>query len=182
VADYRFKNDTTADTTGIVRTADGAVIPNNTELGAWRDYLAWKAVPNTPDAASVTTSLATYRLNAKQTVDAAAELEYRKSTLVQLSSGPNCAAAWFMLIDEAKAMEADGAPSSTAYPLCQQLDTTIFGATLANRGAAVRTMWSGVRTRIGNVTNVRLKGHNDVDAAGSKSAVDAVLAAITWPA
>jgi hypothetical protein len=182
VAAYRFKNDTTVDTTGIVRTADGAVIPSNTELGAWRDYLAWKAVPNTPDAASVTTSLATYRLNAKQTVDAAGELEYRKSTLVQSSTAPNCAAAWFMLIAEAKAMEGDVAPASTAYPLCNQLDSATFGATLADRGAAVRTLWSGVRTRVGNVTNVRLKAHVDVDAAGSKSAVDAVLAAITWPA
>jgi hypothetical protein len=182
VANYRFKNDTTSDATGIVRVADGAVIPVNTELGAWRDYLAWKAVPNTPDAAAVTTSLATYRLAAKQAVDAAGELEYRKSTLVQFSAAPNCAAAWFMLNAEAKAMEGDGSPASTAYPLCNQLDSGAFGATLADRGAAVRTLWSGVRTRIGNVTNVRLKAHVDIDAAGSKSAVDAVVAAITWPA
>lgn len=178
---YRFRNDTTSDSTGIVRAADGLEIPPNTELGAWREYLVWKAVPNTPDAATVTTSLATYRLNAKEVVDRAAELEYRKDSAVRALGSGNCAAAFFALVAEANAMATDGSPSSGTYPLCNALDTTIFGATLANRGSAVRTMWGGIKSRVGSVTGVRLKAHSDIDAAGSKSAVDAVLAAITWP-
>lgn len=35
---------------GILRTSDGAMIPNDLRNRDWRDYLAWAAVPgNTPD-------------------------------------------------------------------------------------------------------------------------------------
>ena len=52
MADYKLKNDKlTVSLNGIIRTADTAYIPLDTDNTDYQKYLDWKAAGNTPEAA-----------------------------------------------------------------------------------------------------------------------------------
>jgi hypothetical protein len=178
-AAYRYKQDTSDDSTGIVRVADLTDVPPNPALGAWRDYLAWKAAPNTPDT-SLATTVAQRRASAKFEIDRQAEEQYRAHLTIGNPAAPMTAAIHQAMLDESRRIATDGSPSGANYPLLNGLNT-FFGAALTDRGTTILSAWSAQTTSASAINSVRLKAFSDVNAAGSIAAVDAVVAALTWP-
>ena len=178
MGDYRFIDGTTVDTTGIILTATNSTIPPDTANGAWRAYLVWKAVPNTPDPATALV-LSAYKKAAKAKFDGQANVEFAKDLRLQSGAAAGTAFWHAALIEDMERYEDDLTPTAAEYPLMNEL-ITIEGADLAAVKASIRTWWDAVKVRVGQVGKVLWKAEKDVNAAATVAAVDAVTA--TWPA
>lgn len=176
---YRYLDGTTADTTGIIRTADGATLrPPPTGLPAvadWNDYLAWKAVPNTPDAATAL-SLASAKRAKKRDFDLQAMLYFSQDLRIQAGDAAACGGMLAVLLEELYRYEADGSPTAAEYPILNGLIGT-EGASLALVAGAIRTWWDGVKDRVAETFENVWKAHKDVNAAANVAAVAAVTMA-----
>lgn len=78
MGDYRYPDEQVDDSLGIIRTSDGAFLSNpgtDEATGAWNAYLAWKAVPNTADAASAP-AIADVRDDEKSRIDHEADAQF----------------------------------------------------------------------------------------------------------
>lgn len=180
MGDYKYRQDTSSDATGIVRNADGAIIPPNTELGAWRAYLDWKAVPNTPDPATATT-LASKKRAGRHEIDRQGEAELAKDLEVEWNGAKSLGAALFALYEEARRGTGVGSPSAADYPLINALPAA-YGATLADKIVTVKAEWDARTTRAAAVIATWKDTVRQIDAAGSLAAVDSVVAGVSWPA
>jgi hypothetical protein len=173
---YRFIDGTTADTTGIIRTADGSTLrPPPTgvpPVSDWVDYLAWKAVPNTPDAATAL-SLSNAKRSKKREFDLQATLYLSQDLRIQAGDAAACGGMIAVLLEELYRYEADGSPTAGEYPLLNKLIGT-EGASLALVAAAIRTWWDGVSDRVAETFENVWKAHKDVNAAANVAAVAAV--------
>lgn len=162
---------------GVLRTADGALIPNEAENTQWQEYLAWVSGGGTADPATAL-SLGDYQAIAKRGVD----LEASRLMGAQLPNGSSpLGVNTALLVDEARRIEADGTPSGTNYPLLNRLVVASVYADLATAGSSIRSWWAARTTALGDIEAVRRQAQIDIDAAGSSSAVDTVVAGVTWP-
>jgi len=175
---YRFLDNQTADTNGIILTATGAQIPNNPALAAWREYEAWKAEPNTPDAANAT-PLATYKKSKKAAVDLASEEKFAQDLRLQSPVSPLAAAVLLKAVQEAIEIERDGQTFAAArHPLIDKLIGTM-GASGAQVATNLSAWWDSVKARVGETNAARLGATSAINAAANIAAVDAV--GVTWP-
>lgn len=164
---------------GVVRLADNVHIPADVANRDWQGYLAFSAAGGTPDAATEL-SLSDKRAAAKLSVNAAAEL-HRGTSIV----GPGSATALWQALrfSEADRANADSSGNRTSgnYPLlAAEIPET--AATVGLVMSAILTERTTLITAFAAIENIRRTAFADIDAAGSNSAVDAVVAAITWPA
>lgn len=181
MGDYRYPNDQVDDSAGIIRTADKQFIPVNTGLGAWLDYLTWRAVPNTPDPATALT-VAEERVITKGKVDRDSEVEFQKELTFKHALSPSAIFGLEKLVQEAEEIVRDAMAFSAArHPMINEL-IGVEGATGADVAAAISTWWDGKKVRIGKVNKERWKAHKDIDAAGTIAAVRAIYTGLTWPA
>lgn len=180
MGDYRYPLDETTDANGIVRTADEAFIPVNPDLGDWVDYLAWRAVPNTPDPFTAT-ALGDERRIAKAKVDHDSETEFEKDVRMVGPASPAAYFAMLKMIQEALEIGDGMAFAAARHPMINEL-IGVEGATGADVATAIRAWWDGIKVRVGQVNSVRWDAHKDIDAAGSVAAARAVYTGITWPA
>jgi hypothetical protein len=163
-------------TTGGVLRDDGTYIPNNAANRDWQAYQAWLAVPNTPTAAYAI-SFDGYQLGAVATVNTAAEGQ-RGKWVEGGQSGAMLVRA--LRYAEATAIATDGSPTNDHYKmLAAEIGTT--GASLVLVGTNVRTELETLKTGLAAIEAVRVVKVAAVMAAGSKAAIDAILAGITWP-
>lgn len=183
---YQFLDGQTDDSTGIKRTADNAILPPLTSNGAWRDYLVWKAVPNTPDAATALSLLQAQKAK-KASFDLQACAEFAKDFRLQAFPASECAVALGLLLDELYRYEFETVilaalaltPNVANYPLMNALIGS-EGATLALVAAAIRTWFNTVKARNGTVFRALWDGHKTVNGLASVASVNA-QASPTWP-
>lgn len=156
---------------GVIRVADGAFIPADTRNRDWNTYLAWEAVPNTPDPA-ISPTLSDYKTSQRAAVDAEAD---RRAQI----------AAPLRPIDvlrfaEARRADADGSPTAGEHPLtnARAVAESISIATAAD--ATIADEVAGCLA-IADIEEARILGRAAITAAGSIAAVDAAVAAIVWP-
>lgn len=163
------------DTDAVLRTSDGALIPNDPRNRDWAAYQTWLAVPNTPDPAPV--SLAEHRTRAKADVDV--EADRRLAVYWPVRSGPG---AFFDMVRYREALDADadGTPTAAEYPI---MDAEIphTGATIAAVADQVIADVDAYRVQAALIQGVRLDAHDDIDSAGTLAAVRAVVDGIQWP-
>lgn len=136
---------------GVQRTADEAFIPENTQLGAWNDYLAWVAAGHTADPAAAPgpdeqlstrlnagiaiTSAGTPSLNATYAMDANTQIQIT-GILALLGVGQG-------LPNDAPTIpwpDVNGAPHSFTAVAFQD-----FAAAVSNYVFALRTTWAILR-------------------------------------
>jgi hypothetical protein len=178
MGDYKFLADEVDDTNGIIRTSDGAVIPNNGELGAWNDYQTWKAVPNTPDAAGSTT-LAEYKRMRQFDLANEAEKELHKHLWVD-GGGPLLAWSVLKTVQEAVEVNGVGSPAAARYPMLDNMKgASRRGMTITAVGLSVETDWDAIKVAFADVHDVYDKAYFEIEDAADKTAVDAV--SWTWP-
>ena len=96
------------------------------------------------------------------------------------------------LVEMAKVREADyaehtadAAMTQANYPLLSaEVDSdgnTVNHANLSAKGIAVQAAWLALMVSIETLEKTRLDAYANIDAAGTNSAVDSVVAAIPWP-
>jgi hypothetical protein len=173
---YRYLDGTSADTNGIIRTADGAIVrpppTGSPPVADWTDYLAWKAVPNTPDA-STALSLSSAKRAKKREFDVQAMSYFSQDLRLQAGDAAACGGMIAVLLEELYRYENDGTPSAADYPL---LDALIGeeGVDLAAVAGNIRTWWDGVKDRVAETFANLWTAHKDVNGAANVSAVAAV--------
>lgn len=178
---YRFKDGTTVDTTGIIRTADNAQLPPDPSSRDWQDYLAWKAVPNTPDAATAL-SVPDAKKAKKKAIDEAAQVEFAKDVRVQSGGAPSMALWNAVMIGELHRYELEVAlsrtPSAANYPVMNAL-IGVEGGDLDTVATNLRTWFDGVKSRFGSVGSVGWAAHKSVNSQSTVSGVNGVTP--SWP-
>jgi len=162
---------------GVLRTSDGAYIPDTIENADYLEFLAWD-VSNTPDGMSVYATDEA-KADAKALVQQQVVPEFSKHIMPSSSIG---AAVYMAKVQEAIDIEGDGSPTSTRYPLLQAIVDAGAEASLSDAGTSVRAEWASIRDAVGEIEQVRAQAIADIDAAANTAAVNAVLAALTWPA
>lgn len=170
MADYRLV------TGGVRRASDGAFIPDVAGNRDWIAYQTWLAVPNTPDPILVP-SLGDHQAAAKASVGATA------AALGVTAGAPATPVDLFIRTQlEAQAVTCDGdlTPTTGEYPL---LDARVAasGESLAAAADAVIAAKAALLADLVDIEEVRYQAFADIDDAANIAAVDAVVAAITWP-
>ena len=163
-------------TNGVVRTADGAFIPNDTRNRDWQAYQTWLAVPNTADAALVPT-LSEYKATTKAYVDVLAEGQRQ----ALLPRPPGVVLTLLLRYQEADVCDADGSPTTGEYPLLDVDVSSGASSSLADAADDAIAERLALAGDLAAIEAVRIDARADIDGAASLAAVDAVLAAITWP-
>lgn len=156
---------------GVVRTADGAFIPQDTRNADWNAYQAWLAVPNTPDAIPVP-DLAPYK--AARSAEIRAEAERRRQVVAPLTL------ADLLRFREAELAAVDGTPTAGEYPLLDA-QATATSSTIAAVATAVVAENLALREDLAPIEEALRLGLAAITAAANVAAVDAAVAAIVWP-
>ncbi len=158
---------------GVVRTSDGAFIPNDPANGAWQRYQAWLAVPNVPDAEDLDAIRAAVRS------DVAEQAAAQRARHLALSD-PTHVALWRMRLDEAARADADGSIDPGEYPLLEA-EVGHTGVDVAAVATAVLAEGEVVRTALAAIHATELDAAAAIDAAGDVTAIRVVLAELSWP-
>jgi hypothetical protein len=169
MADYRLAAN------GVIRTSDGAFIPTDTRNRDWNAYLAWAAVPNTPDPIPVPV-LADYQASAIARVNAMAE----SLAAATIPGGPARALYESMRFAEAVLADADGTPTSGEYPLLND-EAVALSSTIAARADVAIADRDSIKDAMGAIEAVRLAAVAAIDDATDNDEVDDAIDAITWP-
>lgn len=163
---------------GVFHRPTSSWIPNDPRTRAWITYQDWLAVPNVPDADVRTLDEA--RQGARGLVHDAAELELSKYDPRVVAGAAASSWAAEAIRREAVAADAEGLPWAAGYPFLEE-QVGIHGADVG----AVATFWLGRWATFENnakeVERVREQALADIDGAADIPAVDAVVAALTWP-
>lgn len=176
MADFRLLDDETADTVGVIRTRDSKILRPSSTDPEWAEYVNFKAAGGSADAANVT-AIATLRDRKKRELDRECDNVLANYTRVRNAGSGLSSIAFLKLLLEAIAMEADGSPSAGAYPCVNALPAS-FGASLALKGASVRTYWTSIAAPFASSAAKLFAGYVEVNGADDKAAVDAV--SVTW--
>lgn len=168
---------------GVIDTTTGAFIPPATGNRHWQAYLAWVEEGNTPDPA-LEAPLADARGSAKAALALEAEARYqaRFAELYQTLDAKGPVSAWVVAIEreEAVAADADGTPTSSEYPFLDAR-ATAKSSSIATEATAVLAQYDSWKTEAAAIRRVLLTAFEAIDAAGSTSAVDAIVEAVEWP-
>lgn len=153
----------------------GAFIPDDDGNKDWRAYQAWLTGGGVPDAA-VTLTLAEYQARARVEVDRQAEAE----RLAHVSAGSGQAEVDLERYLEADAAAVDGSITAGEYELLEA-EIPEHGADVAAVATYVQAERAARKTALAAIEDVRVTAHSDIDAAANEAAVDAVVAAVSWP-
>lgn len=173
---YRYQDGLTADTTGVLRTADAARIPPDTRN---KDWVAYQASGATPDAATAIV-LADYKNGAHAETDRQAQEQLTMSLPEWSQRAPLSIFGLLKQVQEAVEIQSDGSPTNARYPMLHAVN----GSSLTSAGTTVRAWWDSVKDRVGSVEKVRQDTHTAISAAANVGAVDTIMAALPaqWPA
>ena len=168
MADYRTV------TGGVVRTSDRTFIPEDSRNADWRAYLAWLAVPNTPDSDS---PVADVRLEAKSLLER--EMEEQRRRLFTART-PLAALQYYLRFKQAVDVEGDGTPTQAEYPLLHA-EVGHNGADIAAVGTNVRAEVGDLESALGDLEGYRQDQIAAIDAAADSAAVRTIIEGWTWP-
>lgn len=170
MADYRLTVENE-----IVRTSDGALVPNDPDHVGRREFVAWLAAGNAPDAPL----LVDVKAQGKAAIDSAAEAERLK----YITAGAGMALSYEAKRTEAARWHNAGEPASpdaVIYPWAAgraaTFDTTI--AAVLAEWLAQANAWAAIGIAI---EGVREAAKTAIAAAEDEAAARAVVAAIAWP-
>lgn len=158
---------------GVFHRPTRSFIPDDVRLEAWQTYLAWLAVPNTPDP----DPLGPHRERAKAEVDEQAD--GRRHVYLPMR-GSNAAFWWQRRYEEAVGADADPTPTAGEWPL-MDAEVPHTGADIEAVADAVLAEYSSARAQVALIRAAQLQAHADIDAAGTVAAIEAVVAGLLWP-
>lgn len=136
-----------------------------------------KVISSAMDYSDPTVVLADYKAQQQKVVDAQAMREFNKHHDFSNAGFP----AYQLKLSEWWFAKDDGTPTGGEYPMLQA-QATADGVSLATAIADFGTAHATLTGALDNIEIVRLEARADVLAAASVAAVDAVMAAIAWPA
>jgi len=154
--------------------ADDTLVPENTDLAAWNDYLAFVDGEGTPDPAPQL-AIELERAGAVEEVSAQAAEERLKT----LPGGSNLT-HWHLRAREAELANVDGTPTAIEYPLLAAevgrtgVDIAAVATVVVAEIDTVKAAWAAIET-------VRLTANDSVNSQADVAGIDAALAAIVWP-
>ena len=177
MADYKYLQDQTTTTLGVIHKDSGAVIPNYPGNAAWDAFVA---SGQTPDPATAT-AVADYRVKVLHELDRQAEDKLAIALRLRNKRSPGMAAVHLAMYAEARRYNLDLAPIAATYPILDGLDAS-DGANLAAKAVTINAEFdAGIGAAIAAINKARREGVKAIQAAGTLAAVDAALAAVSFP-
>lgn len=135
-------------------------------------------ISSTPPPAPAMSSaqLAAYKSGVKAGIDITAETQRLK----YITGGAGQALTYQQKLNEIEKLGSDNSPVEANYPMLAA-DIGVNAKTLSEAAALVSGAYGQWLVIGSEIEKARLKAKFDVDAAKNAAAVDAVIAAITWP-
>lgn len=157
--------------------ADGKHVPEDPSNKDWAAKLIEEATEGIDPSPALTLPLSDAKAAAKIVVDRQADAERAK----HMPAGATAQSLFILKMLEAQACDADVSPTAGEYPLLQAQVNNVGLPDLAAVADAVLAEVATLKTAVAAIEVERTNAHDAINAAANQDAIDAILAAVSWP-
>ena len=178
---YQYIQGQSDTTLGVIRQSDSQHIPPDPYNGDWAEYLEWVDGGGTTQPATAEALVAAQSRGYRE-VDIGAESALLAHIPMEYQSDSFASGVYFLMIAEAREVFTNaGDETATSHALLQAFVGTSKGASLFAVASTLMGEWDTISSTVGQINKTRVTAREDIEAALSVTAVDAILDALTWP-